>query len=116
MDGYRHFLRVENGIVVEGYADWQLEKRHTGEIQLSGEYGRQFEFPLYTDRMQYKYKIVNGTMVERTQEELDEEWAARPPAPKTPEQKEIEKLKADKEELNLKIIDLWETLIDAGVL
>lgn len=81
MDGYKHYIRVENGIVIDGYADWQTDKRTAGEIQLTGEFGRHFQMNLYTDRMQFKYKIVNGQMVERTQAELGLEWAARPTPP-----------------------------------
>lgn len=81
MEEYKHYIVVENGIVIDGYADWQTDKRREGEVQLTGSFQRQFQINLITDRMQYKYKIVNGQMTERTQAELDLEWAARPTPP-----------------------------------
>lgn len=49
-----------------------------------------------------------------TQAEIDE-INSRPPV-KTPEQKELDKLKADNANLNDQLIGLWETLLTAGVL
>jgi hypothetical protein len=49
-----------------------------------------------------------------TQSEIDE--IVNRPTPKTPEQKEIEKLKSDNTGLNDQLIGLWETLLTAGVL
>jgi hypothetical protein len=80
MSDYKHYIRVENGIVIHGFTD-AFEQPIAGDLLLSEQDGRHFQMPLLTDRMQYKYKIVNGQMVERTQEELDAEWAARPAPP-----------------------------------
>lgn len=38
-----------------------------------------FQFPIYDDRGIYRYKLVNGQPVERTQEEMDAEYV--PPVP-----------------------------------
>lgn len=86
MNGYKHFVRVDsNNIVIEGYADWETEKRKSDEIPLSGEYTRQFQTQLINNRLQFAYKLVNGVMTLRTQAELDAEWNARPPEPPTTE-------------------------------
>lgn len=92
MGDYKHYICIDsNNIVIDGYADWQEDKRGTGEIQLSGDFGRHFQIQLMTDRGQYLYKLVNGQMTQRTQAELDAEWAARPADPPT-EQDRIQAL------------------------
>jgi hypothetical protein len=56
----------------------------------------------------YKPKLVNGKVVEgATAEEM---------TPPIPPKSEIEILKEKNEGLNLQIIDLWETLINGGVI
>lgn len=91
MDGYKHFIRVDgNNIIVDGYADWQNDKRSVDEIMISGEYGRQFTIQLTNDRKQFIYKLINGSITPRTQQELDLEWIARPAEPPT----ENERIKA----------------------
>ncbi|MDQ0873797.1 hypothetical protein QFZ77_002456 [Paenibacillus sp. V4I3] len=113
MNDYKHFIRIDsNNIVIDGYSDWQEDKRGTGEIQLSGEFSRHFQFQLMTSKGQFMYKLVNGAMTPRSQTELDAEWAARPPAIKT----EIEIVKEENAQQNTQIIDLWESLLIAGVL
>lgn len=121
MDGYRHYIRTDaNGIVIKGFTSAFLkgangdEEILPGDLELQGYDTRQFQINLVTDdeRRQNKYKVVNGTMVARTQQELDVEWDARPPQPKT----ELERIREENQQLNNQIIDLWETLLSAGVL
>lgn len=83
MNGYKHYIRTDvNGIVTDGYADWETDKRGLGEVQLAGDHIRQFQINLRTIRGQFKYKVVNGQMVERSQAELDAELNGKPmPAP-----------------------------------
>lgn len=91
-ESYKHFIRIDsNNIIIDGYSDWQNDKRGAGEIQLSGEFGRHFQFQLMTSRGQYMYKLINGAMTPRTQAELDAEWNARPADPPT-EQDRIQAL------------------------
>jgi hypothetical protein len=77
---YKHFVRTqmmgEIEVVIDGYADWQSERRSPDEKQLDGEFGGQFPYVLTTPppRFQYRYQLLNGQMVERTQEELDTEF------------------------------------------
>lgn len=80
MDVYKHYIRVEGGIVVHGFSD-AFEQPQDGDIILSGDFGRHFQFNLLTDRLQFKHKITNGQMVARTKEELDAEWTARTVTP-----------------------------------
>jgi hypothetical protein len=94
MDGYKHYIRTnEAGIIIHGFSSAFLkeaggsEEMLTGDMLLSEENSRQFTIQLLTNRGQYKYKIANGAMIERTQQELDDEWNARPPAPPTTEER-----------------------------
>lgn len=83
MDGYKQFIRPDvNSIVVKGFTD-AFEQPLTGDLQLTGQDGRHFQMQLTNVRGQYLYKVVSGQMVQRTQTELDTEWAARtiPPDP-----------------------------------
>lgn len=78
MDGYKHYIRTNaQAVVIYGFSD-AFEQPQTGDLALSGEQGRHFQIQLTNERGQYKYKVVSGSMVERTQSELDTEWAARP--------------------------------------
>lgn len=93
MQEFKHFIRVVDGIVVLGFTEGfpEIATYQEGDLLLTGYSQRQFQFNIFTDdlRGQYKYKVVNGAMVERTQEELDLEWTARPAPPKTAEQNKI---------------------------
>lgn len=111
-EGYNHYIRKNSdGIVIHGFTTG-FEQPQEGDMLLSGKDGRHFDIKLMTERGQHKYKIVNGAMVERSQLELDAEWEARPPAPKT----EIELLKEENAALTVQMIDLYEILIAQGVI
>lgn len=43
--------------------------------------GNYFSKPIMDERGIYRYKLEDGKPVERTQEEMDADYAARPPAP-----------------------------------
>jgi hypothetical protein len=87
MDGYKHYIRVnEAGIIVHGFSD-AFEQAQEDDVVFTEDAGRHFQIPLLTDRGQFRYKLFDGQMIERTQDELDAEWAARPPAPPSSEDK-----------------------------
>ncbi|MBB6731884.1 hypothetical protein [Cohnella zeiphila] len=90
MDGNKLYIRIDNQQrIIDGYAEWQTEKRNDDEILITESGPRQFNLywadSLYVEdgkyKGQYRFKWTDGQRVERTQEELDAEWAARPPAP-----------------------------------
>ncbi|WP_424765689.1 hypothetical protein [Paenibacillus sp. sgz302251] len=102
MDGYKHYIQTnEAGIIIHGFSS-AFEQPKAGDLELSGQEGRHFQVPLLTDRMQYKYKITNGAMAERTQAELDDEWAARPHDPPS----EVETLRQELNEMTVMLGDL----------
>lgn len=83
MDSYRHYIRVDaNSIIIHGFSD-AFEQPQAGDFALTGDFGRHFQIPLLTERGQYKFKLVDGQMVERTQAELNQEWSNRPAQPPT---------------------------------
>jgi hypothetical protein len=87
MDGYKHYIRIDiNNIIIHGFSD-AFEQPITNDIQLTGDFGRHFQIQLISPqpRSQFIYKLINGSMVARTQEELDVEWNSRPTPPPTQE-------------------------------
>lgn len=93
---YKHYIRVRNGLVIQGFTT-AFEQPQEGDILLTGQDGRHFSLTLTNDRGQYLYKILQGSMVYRTPSELDAEWNALPPPPKSAEEHmvELEQLVAD---------------------
>lgn len=56
--------------------------------------GNYLDKPLMDERGVYRYKLAGGKAVERTQEEMDADYAARPAPEPTAEEKEKTLLKA----------------------
>lgn len=74
MDGYKHYIRVnEQGIVIYAFSSAFLretggsEEIMTGDICVNEDGGRHYNPTLIIDG-EYIYKYVNGQMVERTQD------------------------------------------------
>lgn len=108
MDGYKHYIRVnEEGLVVHGFSN-AFEQPLTTDLPLSGDQGRHFQLQITNDRGQYKYKVANNQLVERSQTELDTEWAARPAPPPS----EIDLLRQQVNELT---IALGDALLGGGL-
>ena len=89
--GYNHYIRLnEAGEVVHGFSD-AFEQPQDGDILVLGNGPRHFHeaWPesLRNERGQYRFRWIDGQRVERSQEELDAEWAQRPPGPPTLEQR-----------------------------
>ena len=107
MEGYKHYVRPDtNSIVIHGFSN-AFEQPLTDDVQLTGDFGRHFQMQLKDELGQYKYKIVLGQMIERTQSELDAEWNSRP----TPPPSELELMRQENQQLNLSIIEVWENII-----
>lgn len=82
---YQIYIRVDQaGTIVHGFSS-AFEAPQDGDVLLTDDGPRHFHLywpeSLTNDRGQYRYKWADGERVERTQQELDDEWAARPPAP-----------------------------------
>ncbi|WP_010500672.1 hypothetical protein [Paenibacillus elgii] len=85
MDGYKHYVRTDAaGIVIHGFSS-AFEAPEQTDICIDGNGGRHFTLQLRNERGQFRCRYEKGTLAERGQTELDAEWAARPPAPPTPD-------------------------------
>ncbi|SCW43845.1 hypothetical protein SAMN04487970_100739 [Paenibacillus tianmuensis] len=87
MDGYKHYVRIDvAGIVTHGFSS-AFETPESSDICIDEHAGRHFTLQLRNESLQYKYQWQNGALAERSQVELDAEWAGRPVAQTTPEEK-----------------------------
>jgi hypothetical protein len=94
MDGYQHYIKTDaNGIVIKGYTTG-FEQPQAGDSLILQDGPRHFQYNLTNEHGQFIYKVVSGAMLARAQSELDAEWAARPAAPPTTEEK-VTSLKSD---------------------
>jgi hypothetical protein len=88
---YCHYIRLNgSGIIVHGFSD-AFEAPQPGDILIVEDGPRHFHEafpdPLQNERGQFRFRWADGQIVERTQQELDAEWAQRPPAPPTLEER-----------------------------
>ncbi|MBU7316237.1 hypothetical protein [Paenibacillus oleatilyticus] len=87
MNAYKHYLRTDAAdLVIHGFSS-AFEIPERTDICIDENAGRHFTIQLRNERLQCKYKWLSGELAERSQEELDAEWAARPVAQMTPEEK-----------------------------
>jgi len=86
---YQIYVRIDQaGTIVHGFTS-AFETPQDGDILLYNIGPRHFHFfwpePLINERGQFRYKWTGSAIEERTQQELDDEWATRPPVPPTPQ-------------------------------
>lgn len=91
MDGYNHYIRVDQaGIIIYGFSS-AFEHPDPGDILILEDGPRHhhavFPAPLINEKGQPRFKWINSEMIEREQQELDVEWVSRPPEPPTTEQR-----------------------------
>jgi len=79
---YQQFIRInDDGIVIDRLSSAEDRGMPDDILYASGDdVPRQFTLPITNARGQYIYRWQDG-LVERTQQELDAEWAARPAPP-----------------------------------
>lgn len=98
MPDNKHYYRVNaEGFIVYGFSDAFEQPLESDVLVDSG--GRQFNPTVRNERGQYMFKVVDGEIVERSQEELDEEYSELPSPAKTPDQIMIEMLQVQSGEL-----------------
>ncbi|GGD95237.1 hypothetical protein [Paenibacillus nasutitermitis] len=104
MNEYNHYYRLDAaGFVTHAFSNAFEPSQASDHFFETG--GRHFN-PVITNELgQYILKLVGDEIVERSQQELDEEWAARPAAPKSlpDEIAEIKQLVADLASLQLEV-------------
>jgi hypothetical protein len=102
MDGYKHYLRVnEAGTIVYGFSN-AFEQPQDGDMCIVEDGPRHFNqiYPSLTnERDQFRFKW-DGRVVERSHAELDAEWVKRSPEPLS----EVDQLKAQNAEIILALV------------
>ena len=87
MGEYTHYIRTnEAGVVTYGFSS-AFEHPNPTDIVIESDTGRHYNPVLTNEHGQYLYKVVSGEVVERTQSELDAEWASKPPTPPSIEER-----------------------------
>ena len=105
---YSHYIRVDDaGVIIAGFSS-ASEDPQEDDILILEEGPRHFHlaFPdlLTNERGQFRFKWIDGERIERSQEELDAEWSARPPAPPSDAER-IAQLEADNSLLALSLAE-----------
>lgn len=94
MQPYIVYVRVDDAGRIAAINSSAFLSDTTGFVQIDSGYGVRYHHaqgnylpkPLYDERGICRYKLVDGAAVERTQEEMDADFAARPaPEPTTEE-------------------------------
>jgi len=85
---HKHYYRTrEDGVIIHAFSD-AFEQPQEGDVEAQdSDGGRHFNPDLMNERRQFAFRLEDGKRVPRAQEELDAEWAARPPEPETDAQK-----------------------------
>lgn len=87
-DADGRITRIDGGYTlgnIKDFTDWVLIDEGYGDRYNLCQ-GNYLDKPLYDDRGIFRYKLVDGEVQERTQEEMDADFAARPaPEPTTEE-------------------------------
>lgn len=106
-DAYGRITRIDGGITVGNILDftgWVLIDEGTGDRYNLCQ-GNYLPGPMMDERGIYRYKLVDGAAVERTQEEMDADYAARPaPGPTTDER--VDALETTTDDIILMMADL----------
>lgn len=112
MDGYNHYIRVDQaGTIVYGFSS-AFEQPQYSDILIQENGPRHFSQvwsePLTNERGQYRFKWQDGQRLERSQAELDAEWAARPLVPPTTNER-IAELEGESIQTMLAVAEVYET-------
>lgn len=105
---HKHYYRIDDGRVILAFSNAFEQPKETDF--LVGQGGRHFNPTIINERGQFIYKRYGSEIIDRTQEELEEEWAVRP-VQKSPEQQRIEQLEADNVSLMAAMTNIYEQLI-----
>ena len=97
---YNVLVRVDDASHITAINSSAFQPDASGWVQIDSGYGDKyhhaqgnyFDKPLYDERGIYRYKLVNGRPVERTQEEMDADYV--PPEVKPTDAERISELEA----------------------
>lgn len=88
-----HITAINSDAFLSDLDDWTLIDAGYGDRYHHAQ-GNYLDKPLMDERGVYRYKLADGKAVERTQEEMDADYTARPAPEPTAEEKEKTLLKA----------------------
>ena len=107
-DADGRITRIDGGITVGNIRDfngWVLIDEGTGDRYNLCQ-GNYLPGPLMDERGIYRYKLVDGAAVERTQEEMDADYVVQEPKPSTDER--VAQLEAQNEALLECLLEMSE--------
>ena len=102
-DAYGRITRIDGGYTlsnIKDFTDWVLISEGYGDRYNLCQ-GNYFDKPLCDERGIYRYKLVDGKPVERTQEEMDADYV--PPEVKPTDTERILQLESEKKLLTAQI-------------
>ena len=106
-DAEGRIIRIDGGCTlsnIKDFTEWVLIDEGYG-YRYNLCQGNYLDKPIIDDRGIYRYKLVDGKPVERTQEEMDADYAARPAPLPTTEQR-VGTLEATTDDIILMMADL----------
>lgn len=106
-DADGRITRIDGGITVGNILDftgWVLIDDGTGDRYNLCQ-GNYLPGPMMDERGIYRYKLVDGAAVERTQEEMDADFAARP-APEPTTEERVDALETTTDDIILMMAEL----------
>jgi len=110
MEGYKHYVRLnEQGSIIKRFSD-AFEQPQTGDICIAENAGRHYNDSVFNERLQYTFKWDGTAEVLRSQAELDAEWSARPPEPPSIADK-VAHLQAESVDNMLALTEVYETAV-----
>lgn len=100
-DAYGRITRIDGGYTMpEDLTGWVLIDEGIGDRYNLCQ-GNYFPQPIMDDRGIYRYKLVDGAVVERTREEMDADYV--PPEVKPTDAERISKLESEKKLLTAQV-------------
>lgn len=100
VDDADRVVAVNSSVFLQDTDGWvQIDSGHGDRYHHAQ--GNYFDKPLYDERGVYRYKLVNGRPVERTQEEMDADYV--PPEVKPTDAERISKLESEKKLLTAQV-------------
>lgn len=84
-DGENRVTAINSSAFVDGAGWAQIDEGYTDKYHHAQ--GNYLDKPLMDERGVYRYKLVAESVVERTQAEMDADFAARPAPPPTTEER-----------------------------
>lgn len=103
IDSNNNIISINSSIFLDDLTDWILIDEGNGDKYAHAQ-GNYFDKPIITDEGIYRYKYIDGQVIEKTQAEIDEEIAGLP-QPEPTAQEDLMALMLD-HEVRLTMLEL----------